>query len=389
MTVSRSAGARFLLNQLQLGVARPSRRLTLAQRIRQLEAVQIDPVARVGRNQDLALMARAPGYEPSDLDDLLAAGQVFEYRAQEASVLPMDDYPLFEGVRQRLRLRLKEELTRHQEVVREVLDRIEREGALMARDFATDRRVLGYWDSDQARTKATSHVLNLLYDAGCLVIAGRQGVTRRFDLPERRVPAPLLDQARAIDAEEADRLLFDKYFRAYALVNSKSGRLGWSGRPMAWRRERLKQLEDAGQIVRVTIEGVDRPYFLRSESLMELEQWQAGERGWHRSVRFLPPLDNLLWDRDRLTDLFSFYYRWEVYVPPQRRTFGVYAMPILIGDRLVGRMDPELERATASLVIHNWAWEPGTRVTPRLSHDVTRALEAWAKRLGANGVRRV
>lgn len=298
--------------------------------------------------------------------------------------MPMKDYPLFKGVRQRMRERLNDELRRYPDIVREVMARIEAEGPLMARDFASDHRVLGYWDTDQARTKATSHVLNLLYDTGYLVIASRQGVIRRFDIPHRRVPAAILEAAEAIDVEDADRRLFEKYFQAYGLVNASSPRLGWSHRPMSWRRALLHEQEAQGKIVRVDIRNVKRPYYVLEEHGDRLIQWERTQRGWSRPIQFLPPLDNVLWDRDRLRDIFSFYYRWEVYVPADRRTFGVYAMPILAGDRLIGRIDPEYQRSTGTLRLHKVQFEPGVRVTPRLKDAVADALRGWGERLGAH-----
>lgn len=387
--VSRLAARRFLLEAVLLGpvksdlMDRPGR---LGDMIHQLAAVQIDPVARVGRNQDLVLTARFAGYRSEQLDRLLRHGAVFEYRAQEACVLPMEDYPLFEGVRQRLRERLSDELARYHEVVDAVLARIREEGPLPARAFVSADRVYGYWDNDHAKTKATSHVLNLLYDAGYLMVAQRDGLTRIFDVPDRVVPQALRERARELGPDGADQGLMDKYLSAYHLVNGRSSRLGWGGRPMAWRRQALEDRVARGTVHRVTVEGVKSPYYVRDEDRDRLGDWMQRERGWDRPIHFLPPLDNVLWDRDRLVDLFDFHYRWEVYVPADRRTFGVYAMPILVGDRLVGRIDPELKRAESTLVVHKVAWEPSVRVTPRLRRDVTRALEQWAARLGAHRV---
>lgn len=380
--ISERAARRFLLERSRLGCGRPPK-ATVTDLVRHLEAVQIDPVARVGRNQDLVLMARNASYQPTWLDDALMRGEVFEYRAQEASVMPMKDYPLLKGVRLRMRERLQDELGRYSDIVQQIMARIEAEGPLMARDFASDHRVLGYWDTDQARTKATSHVLNLLYDAGYLVIASRQGVIRRFDTPHRRVPREIFEAARAIDVEDADRRLFEKYFRAYGLVNASSPRLGWSYRPMSWRRAWIQEQEAQGKILRVDIKNVKRPYYVLEQYQDRLIYWENAQRGRNRPIRFLPPLDNLLWDRDRVSDLFSFYYRWEVYVPAHRRTFGVYAMPILAGDRLIGRIDPELHRQSDTFRLHKIQFEPGVRVTPRLKDAVTDALRRFGERLGA------
>ncbi len=385
ITISRQAARRFLLERLQLGFGphRP-RPLSLPMRIDQLEAVQIDPVARVGRNQDLVLLARDHRYRPAELDYLLARGLVFEYRANEASVLPIEDYPALAGVRRRYRQRLQPILDRYATVVHDVRRRLENDGPLPSRAFMSDKKVLGYWDTGEATTKETSHVLNLLYDAGELMVVRREGTTRFFDLPERVVPGPILSDAAHRSSEEADELLFDKYFRAYRLVRRGNPRLGWSGQPMAERRHMLNQRVRDGRIVEFCIEGVPTPYFVLAADVARLIFWDTqGNRGWRRPIRFLPPLDNLLWDRERLVDLFSFPYRWEVYVPPEKRRFGVYAMPVLAGDQLVGRIDPELKRSEAALVIHNAEWEPGVG-TSALRQAVDAALADGARRLGGD-----
>ena len=94
-------------------------------------------------------------------------------------------------------------------------------------------------------------------------------------------------------------------------------------------------------------------------------------------------MDNLLWDRDRLVDLFDFYYRWEVYVPPAKREFGVYAMPILAGDRLVGRVDPEIRRDASTMLVHNVRLESWVSSRPTLIKALDEALANYAERLGA------
>lgn len=388
LNVSREAARRFLLESLGLGFG-PSRvkHLTLQGRIGQLEAVQIDPVARVGRNQDLALLARDTRYRPQALDQLLARGQVFEYRANEASVMPIEDYPALAGSRRRNRIRLKPQLDRYPTVVQEIKAQLEKHGPLPSRAFASDKKVRGYWDTEVAATKETSHVLNLLYDAGELMVVKRDGTTRYFDLPERVVPPVIFSDAQRIGTAEADDLLFDKYFRAYRLIRRGHARLGWSSEAMAARRKRLDARIRDGRIVELTIDDVPGAYLIRAEDVERLQFWQDQPmRGWRRPIRFLPPLDNLLWDRERLVDLFGFYYRWEVYVPPDKRQFGIYAMPVLAGDRLVGRIDPEFRRQESQLIVHKAEWEPAVAATQGLNGAVDQALAQWAGRLGAERV---
>jgi uncharacterized protein YcaQ len=380
-TVSRKAARLFLLDAL--GLSRRSGSRSALDWVRLLQAVQIDPVARVGRNQDLAIMARDPQYPPLAVDALLDARAVFEYRANEQCILPMADYPYFAGVRQRMRQRLQNELARYRDTVCLVLGRIQNEGPLPSRAFASLTKVMGYWDTNTPGTKETSHVLNLLADSGLLVVVHREGVVRFFDVPERAIPDPVYDEARHIDIREADQGLFDAYFRAYRLVRGRHGRLGWSGCPLSERRQMLHERLTDGRVVAVSIQDVATPYYILVNDVDRLQAFQAAGREKSGPVAFLPPLDNLLWDRERLQDLFDFYYRWEVYVPPAKRAFGPYAMPILAGTHLVGRIDPELDRRTRCLIVHRLAWESSRSIGGRLEAAIFQSLNHWAERLGA------
>lgn len=373
MKVTREAVRAYLIDRLALGgrVAGGAGDL-----VRRLEAVQLDPVATVERNQHLVLGARLPGYRPTDLEALLASGQVFEYLANAMCAMPMEDYPLFEPVRRHYRSLLQPSLDRLGPIVAHVLDRLEREGPLPARAFETEERVAGYWDRE-ATSKATSHALNVLLDAGMIMVTRRNGAERHFDLPERVVP-PGLRQPVA----DADDRRFDKYLRALRIVDASDPRLGWmhipgerGTVPIAVRRQALERRVASGQLEPLEIEGVKRTYHVL-----------AGERldaGIGANIRFLPPLDNLLWSRQRLRDLFGFDYTWEVYTPAHKRRFGHYTMPILRGDRLIGRIDPRLDRRTGTLVINLLDLEKGIR----RSRALDAAIEAFAHRLGANEVR--
>lgn len=384
ITITSQAARRFLLDRLQLhSKGSDFGSLRVVDRIRRLEAIQIDPVARVGRNQDLALLARDPRYRPVQLERLLASAAVFEYRANEACILPVQDYPVFKGRRRRFEQRLKSELDRFSDTARMIMSQIEAKGPMPSRNFDSGSRVMGYWDTTVASTKETSHVINLLVDSGRLMVVKREGVVRYFDLPAHVLSPAILDETNSMTEVEADEKLFDKYFRAYRLVRGSNGRLGWGGGPMAIAHQRLNARIEDGRVVPVRIEGVPARYFVLAEDLEASLSDESLRRASWRPIRFLPPLDNLLWDRDRLVDLFRFYYRWEVYVPASRRTFGIYAMPVLAGDRLIGRIDPEFRRQHRVMVIHKAQWETGTRVTPSLERAVTEALEIWAKRLGA------
>jgi uncharacterized protein YcaQ len=366
---TREAARAHLLNCLALGEPFQGSSMEL---LRRLEAVQLDPVATVERNQHLVMGARLIGYRPADLEELLASGQVFEYLANAMCAMPMEDYPLFEPVRKHDQAVLRPELDRLGPVVEHVLERLEREGPLPARAFETEQRVAGYWDRE-ATSKATSHTLNVLLDAGMIMVTRRNGAERHFDLPERVVPAPLLQPA-----DDADTRRFDKYLRAVRIVDPSDPRLGWmhmTGQrgtvPIAERRRAIAERVRTGQLEPLEIEGVPRAYCMLAGERLEADVAD--------DIRFLPPLDNLLWSRRRLRDLFDFDYTWEVYTPAHRRRFGHYAMPILRGGRLIGRIDPRLDRKSGTLVVNALRLERGVRRTKQLAS----AIEEFAHRLGA------
>ncbi|ACT01772.1 winged helix-turn-helix domain-containing protein [Paenibacillus sp. JDR-2] len=364
--------------------------------IRRLECLQIDPVAAVRANQHLVMSARLAGYEPSLLNDLLSDYKVFEYFANAACIIPMEDYPLFEPTRTRIREHTASAIEALQPVPEQVMDKLRHEGAMPARAFESDTRVHGYWENSNAaaKTKATSHAINLLTDSAHIRIVGREGNQRLFDLTSRSVPAELLKAAGEMGREEAERSMLFKYFRAYRVFEPSDSRFGWLRYSAAQRRDAIKQFIQSGILAEVSVEGLKHPYYVLSSDAEQVlahhdtageEQDQALEPE-ASEITFLPPLDNLLWSRKRLEDLFHFEYRWEIYTPAVKRKYGYYAMPILAGDRLIGRMDPRLDRKENVLKVELLHFEPDVKVSPGLRKNVKKALKEFAK---ANGVVKV
>lgn len=382
--VSKTAVRRFLLDVQGL-LPVPASDMISSDRvldvIRTLECVQIDPVAAVERNQHLVLATRSPNYTPAALEQLLLRGQVFEYMANAACVIPMEDYPMFEAVRRRFQSRLQGELEELGPVVQGVLDRFEAEGPLPSRAFKAVERVHGYWDNDHPKTKATSHALNLLHDVGRIHVVRREGNVRFFDICERAVPRDLRNQAEVMDMTEASAALVDKYVRAYRVFDIADARFGWQPMTAAQRRDTVMRRVQEGSVVPLQMEGIRRPYFILASDIDKLREHVRGERDECSTepVCFLPPLDNLLWRRDRVMDLFDFTYTWEVYQPLAKRRYGYYALPILAGDRLIGRIDPQLDRASGRLNIRLLQIEPSVRWSKPLRKHVQRALESFAR----------
>lgn len=325
LQVSRAGVRRFLLDAQDLRAShhyRPTIPATtgrVLREIQRLEAVQLDPVSAVERNQHLVLAARVSGYTPPLLEHLLARRQIFEYSAHTACVFPIETYPIFEGKRRQLRQGLKPYLNEIRSAARAILARLERAGPLPARAFVTTRRVRGWWDTKGPKTKITSHALDILWRSGKVMVVRRQGLERFFDLPERAVPAAQLRKADDIDPDEANDALLLMYLRAHRVFDLSDWAFGWRRIQAPQRRVMMERLVCEGTVVPLSVEGIRRQYFILSQDsdrLLAHDRAVSRERGTgtQRPIRFLAPLDNLLWRRDRLTDFFDFNYTWEVYV---------------------------------------------------------------------------
>jgi uncharacterized protein YcaQ len=326
-----------------------------ARALRQLEAVQLNPVAVIERNHHLVLWNRVGGYARVHLEALYHQRSLFEYWAQERCLLPLEDYPVFAARRRPLavgdpQLRAAVALVRA---------RLASKGPLPARALDSGGRVEGAWGSSR---KATSHALEMLWDAGEVVVAFRQGEERYFALAEHWLPRELLGQA----ADESARVR--KYLRAYGVVDLQDPRFGWRRMPAAERRDLVARLLQEGELIPLEMQGTRRRYGLHPSLLPFLEGLEGAEV--LPEVFLLPPLDNLLWRRERVRDLFGLDYRWELYLPPARRRYGPYALPVLEGDRFIALLDARLNRAQGVLVVERVFW---------LEHPLpVRADRLWA-----------
>ncbi|SFD76107.1 hypothetical protein SAMN05216378_1308 [Paenibacillus catalpae] len=390
---------RFLLDKQHLLQPRKievAGREQVLEMIRLLECVQIDPVAAVRANQHLVLSARMANYEPSLLNDLLRDHKVFEYFANAACIIPMEHYPIFQPTRTRIREHMLSAIEALQPVPEQVMDKLQHEGPLPARAFESELRVHGYWENTnaKAKTKATSHAINLLTDSAQIRIVGREGNQRLFDLVSRSVPGELLMAAEQLDAEEAERMMLLKYFRAYRVFEPSDARFGWLRMSAARRRDAIQQFIQSGIVTEVEVEDLKHSYYVLSSDVEKVlaHQDAAAEREDNlmeadaEEITFLPPLDNMLWSRKRLEDLFHFEYRWEIYTPANKRKYGYYAMPILAGDKLIGRMDPRLDRKENLLKVELLHFEPEVKVSAQLRKKIKKAIKSFAKANGADNV---
>ncbi|HEX3237320.1 MAG TPA: crosslink repair DNA glycosylase YcaQ family protein [Gaiellaceae bacterium] len=341
--------------------------------IRRLSAVQLDSITAVDRAHRLTLSSRVGAYDETELQALLGSGRVFEYWAHEACLLPIELWPhcrrtMEGGAHWRFH---EQAMLRHGDLVEPVLARIRAEGPLGSRDFegAGDGSSMWNW-------KPAKAVLEALWDQGVLVVAERQSFQRRYDLAERVIPRTLLD-APTPDEDETLRTLALLAVRARGALTEPAIREHWR---LKGGRARLHHhviaLVEEGLLREVDADDGGPPFYVDAE---------AEPDGAPAPPVLLCPFDNLVWDRPLLERLFGFHHTIEVYKREHERMYGYYVLPLLAGDRIVGRADLKADRAEG--VLHVRRFHPEPRVRGNVDAKLERAATRLARVLGLAEVR--
>lgn len=307
--------------------------------IEHLGYIQIDTISAIQRAHHHTLYTRNPRYKTTHLDTLMGQKRIFEYWSHAAAYLPMKDYR-FSLPRKRAIAIGKEShwYTRDKQLMKSVLQRIESEGPLMAKDFSHKGKKLGAWE-----TKAAKQALENLYMQGELMVSSRKNFHKVYDLTERVLPE-YVDTTMPNEGEYM-RYLIVRYLRANAL--GQASEIAYLLKNT--KKEvsvALKEMLLSGELEQVEVKGV--VYYILPESLGVLNK-SLGQS----NLKILSPFDNLIIQRKRTKELFGFDYLLECYVPQEKRQFGYFVLPILWDGTLVARMDCKADRKTSILHIHS------------------------------------
>ena len=384
-----AATARRLLLGAQGLLDDPRRKASadvLYELVERMGFVQIDSINVVERAHHLTLAARLQGYKPAMLERLLERDRrLFEHWTHDASAIPTVWYPYWKVRFERYRRKVQEHPwwkerigPEPERVIDQVRERIAREGPLMTRDFEGERPAgseQGWWGWKPQKT-----ALEYLWRTGELAIAGRVSFHKVYDLASRVVPAG--DAApRPGDEEHVDWACRSALAR---LGTASADELAgfWRAVTLAEARDWGQRAAAAGEIAAVQVESVDGSRPRAAWAVPDWAERVAALPAATPRLRLLSPFDPILRDRKRALRLFGFDYRFEAFVPGAQRQHGYYVLPILEGERLVGRLDPKVHRDAGWLEIKNLWWEPWVRESKGRQAALAAALDRLARQVG-------
>jgi uncharacterized protein YcaQ len=365
---------------------------------RDLGCVQLDPISAVDRSHRLVWRARVGNYEAAHLDQLVwQQRHMFEYWAHQASLVLTEDYPLHHLMMRRYpgrgtawSERTREWTKQNDKLRRYVLNEIRRRGPVPSRQLEEEGLDPEDWVSTGWTSgRNVSRMLDFLQMQGKIMVAGRAGGQKLWDLSERVLP-PWTPRDR-LSEREVVRRAAERSLRALGVATPlQISRHFLRGRYTDLPRV-LADLEKKGSVQRVQIrDGAGTPWrgewYIHSADLPLLKALADGD--WHGTARttLLSPFDNLICDRQRTIQMFDFKFNIEIYVPKSKRQFGYYVLPILHGDQLIGRLDPLMDRAKGRLRINAVYAEPGAPAARATGKAVAGAIDELAEFLGATAI---
>ena len=382
----RQAGQFILAKQGLIGTYRFAGKTGAYDYVRQAGCIQYDPVDICGKNAELTLQSRVKGFRKSMLQDLLYKDRMLtDYADKELSIWPTEDWPYFSSYRERS-LALGETFDGLEELKEQAIRYIDEHGPVCSDSLPIEGEIFwhssmhwsGNWDK---KSPAARSVLEQLYTDGVLVIHHKKGSRKYYDLADKHIPAEILEAENPCRDEEsfiawrvlrrigAVGLLWDKNSTAFLgiYINAEE------------RKKILKDLTELGKVNTVMVEGIKQVFYYRTEDEPLMQAVLDGRADLKPRMSFLAPLDPLMWDKALVLAIWNFRYSWEIYTPAIKRKYGYYTLPILYGDKFVGRIEAIPDRTEHVLHVKGLWWEDGVRLTKKLNADLNKTLMSFCR----------
>jgi len=361
--------------------------------MRDLGYVQFDPMRVVEQSHLLVLWSRLGQYDPAHLDMLLwKERRLFEDWAQANSIVLTEDYPIFIALKRSFATgnqpwaqRIRTWMEKNKKLRRYILAQLRRKGPMLSHHFE-DKSVEDWRSTGWTAGRNVDMMLSFLWAQGKIMIAGRTGGRKLWNLTERHLPE--WTPRERLSDREFSRRAAQKSLRALGVARATHIKQHYIRNCYPDLDDVLAELEGEDRIMRVEIREDGRawrgPWYIHVDDQLLLDRLTGGE--WEPRTTLLSPFDNLICDRRRTEQLFNFHFRLEVYVPKPKRKYGCYVLPILQGDHFIGRIDPVMDRKQKRLTINAVYAEPEASKSKETARAVASAIEELGAFIGAEEI---
>jgi len=347
--------------------------------VRQCGCIQFDPIDVCGKNAELVLQSRVKDFGKAMLNDLLYTDRALvDYFDKNLAIFPVEDWPYFSRDRAWSEANGRS-FDAVQAASEKVLALLAEKEYVSSRDLGMDEKVDWSWSA----TRLSRAVLESLYFRGVLCVHHKQGTNKFYAPTHRLLPKEIIEAPDPLPNDDDFRdflilrrigavgMLWNRASDAFLCIRDRKG----GGRAAAFRR-----LQETGQLIEITVEGIGEPLYAPARERALLDEIASGATYAPR-MELIAPLDCLMWDRNLIEALFGFHYRWEIYTPEKSRQYGYYVLPLLRGEKLVGRVEAVADRKTNTLLFKNVWWEGRA-----YQGELKRCLKRFAKFNGCHTV---
>ncbi len=344
---------------------------------RQAGCVQFDPIDVCGKNAELVLQARVKGFTKQMLYDLLYQDRILiDYFDKNLAIIDINDWKYFERIRESNRKygRGHDEVDA---VCHQIKNIIREKGPICSKDFDLGQRVDWYWSND---TKLSRVALETMYFRGDLIIHHKKGTIKYYALAEDYIPKTILAAKDPLE-DELEHMKW-RVLRRISAVG-----LMWNKPSDAWiniwdmksdeRKRVFLDLLNDNKIIEISLDNSTEMFYCLASDQEIIEEVLKNHILKERT-ELLAPLDSMLWDRKLIKEIFNFEYKWEIYTPQMERKYGYYVLPILCGEKLIGRTEIVNDKKNRLLIVKNVWLENGVKQTKKLSICLKRCINRFA-----------
>lgn len=343
----------------------------IAEYISSVGCVQYDPLDVVGRNPDLVLQSRCNDYRKGAIEKYLYLDRVlFDVWDKNMSICGINDWAYFKRHRKKHLDWCKD----HRDTIETITEYLKEKDFACSSDFELEERVAWHY-GPQRLAKAA---LECMCYAGLAVVHHKKGARRYYCLADKYVPEKYFNMEEPNNTEE-------EYFKWFVLRRINSIGVLWNRPSDAWlgvngfkseqRNNAFKGLISEGKITEITVEGMKHALYIDTEKY-EMFQVSIDKPINSSYARILAPLDNMLWDRKLIAELFGFEYKWEVYTPISQRKYGYYVLPMLCDNKLIGRIEMGTDQKNKMLIVKNF-WAEDEKDIPLYRNSIISGIDRF------------